>query len=120
MKIFRIFLYFASCILHFTFFSSAQRYDPSKVKKKAIQLYNQALDRAGEGNLSLAADLFKKCIEADNKYVDAYLSLAGVYGQEKKYSICVEYYEKAFALDSDYTIEYKLPYSIDLAGLGKF
>ena len=31
-----------------------------------------------------------------------------------------DYYEKAFALDLNYTIEYKLPYSINLAGAGEF
>lgn len=101
-------------------FSFAQHYNPSKVKKKAIKLYNEALDRAEEGNLALAASLFKQSIDADDKYLDAYLSLAGVFGQEKNYASCIEYYEKAFALDSDYTIEYKLPYSINLAGMGRF
>jgi tetratricopeptide (TPR) repeat protein len=38
----------------------------------------------------------------------------------KNYKSSTEYYEKAFALDSNYTIEYKLPYSINLAGMGEF
>jgi outer membrane protein OmpA-like peptidoglycan-associated protein/tetratricopeptide (TPR) repeat protein len=98
----------------------AQPYDPSKVNKKAIPLYNQAMQRAEDGNFTLAAGLLQQCISIDKKYVDAYLSLAGVYGQIKNYHSSVEYYEKAFAQDSDYTIEYKLPYSINLAGMGEF
>ncbi|MDP4264328.1 MAG: OmpA family protein [Bacteroidota bacterium] len=113
------FLYFIFFIFHFSF-SSAQPYDPSKVNKKAVQLYNQAIERAQDGNLTLAAGLFLKCIETDNKYVDAYLALASVYGKLNVYKSSVEYYEKAFAIDTDYTIEFKLSYSIQLAGLGEF
>jgi hypothetical protein len=29
-------------------------------------------------------------------------------------------YEKAFAIDSNYTSDYRLPYSINLAGIGEF
>ncbi|OQY92953.1 MAG: flagellar motor protein MotB [Sphingobacteriales bacterium UTBCD1] len=108
------------CLSLLTFGATAQNYDPAKVKKKAVQLYNQALEKAEDGNLALAASLFLKSIETDNAYVDAYLSLAGVYGQEKNYQSSVDYYEKAFALDSDYTIEFKLSYSINLAGMGRF
>jgi outer membrane protein OmpA-like peptidoglycan-associated protein/tetratricopeptide (TPR) repeat protein len=95
-------------------------YDPSKVNKKAIGFYNQAMERAEDGRLPLAVGLLLKAIETDDKYVDAYLSLAGVYGQLKNYKNSIEYYEKAFALDSGYTLELKLPYSVQLAGIGQF
>ena len=98
----------------------AQEYDPSKIDKKAKALYEQGIERARDGQYTLAVGLLLQAIEKDKKYVDAYLSLAGVYGQMKHYEKCVEYYEKAFALDADYTMEYKLPYSINLAGMGKF
>lgn len=98
----------------------AQEYDPSKVNKKARALYDQALELATSDQLLPAADLLKKAIDTDKKYLDAYLSLAGVYGQLKDYSNSVLFYEKAFALDTGYTIEYKLPYSINLAGMGEF
>jgi outer membrane protein OmpA-like peptidoglycan-associated protein/tetratricopeptide (TPR) repeat protein/ribosomal protein L24E len=78
------------------------------------------MERANDGNLTLAAGLLLQCIETDNKYLEAYLSLAGVYGQLKNYKSSVDYYEKAFAQDPDYTMEYKLSYSIQLAGLGEF
>lgn len=97
-----------------------QPYDPSKVNKKAIPLYEQALERAGDGHLPQAAGLLLKCIELDARYADAYLSLAGVYGQMKNYRVSTDYYEKAFAIDTAYTMDYKLPYSINLAGDGQF
>ena len=104
----------------FTLNDSFSQYNPEKVSKKAVQLYNQAMERAEDGNLASAAGLLQQAIEADKNYVDAYLSLAGVYGQIKNYNSSSKYYEQAFILDSDYTIEYKLPYSINRAGQGDF
>ena len=109
-----------SVILFSFFLSFSQPYNPDKVNKKAISLYNQAIERAQDGNLASAVGLLQQAIETDKKYVDAYLSLAGVFGQLKNYTSSGKYYEQAFALDSDYTIEYKLPYSINLAGQGEF
>ncbi len=114
-KLFLLCIIFLTCIAGF-----AQPYDPSKVNKKAIPLYEQALERAGDGHLPQAAGLLLKCIELDARYVDAYLSLAGVYGQMKNYRASTDYYEKAFAIDTAYTMDYKLPYSINLAGNGLF
>jgi outer membrane protein OmpA-like peptidoglycan-associated protein/tetratricopeptide (TPR) repeat protein len=112
-------LYFLFPLFNFSFLS-AQTYDPSKVNKKAVVLYNQAMERAQDDNLTLAAGLLLKAIETDTKYLEAYLSLAAVYGKLKSYKSSVEYYEKAFTLDSVYTLDYKFSYSIQLAGLGEF
>ena len=120
MKQFRLFLFFTFFIALLTFSSSAQPYDPSKINKKAVALYNQALERANDGNLTNAAGLLLKAIETDKNYVDAYLSLAAVYGKLKSYKSSTENYEKAFAIDSNYTLDYKLAYSIQLAGSGEF
>lgn len=98
----------------------AQSYDPSRVDKKAFGFYNQAMEKAQDGRMDEAAQFLIKAIEADPSYLDAYLSLAGVYGQQKNYKASTEYYEKAFPMDADYTMEYKLPYSINLAGQGEF
>ncbi|MEO7393804.1 MAG: flagellar motor protein MotB, partial [Chitinophagaceae bacterium] len=114
----RLFLFFCASILFTAGF--AQPYNPEKINKKAIAFYNQAIERAQDGNLASAAGLLQQAIEADKKYVDAYLSLAGVFGQIKNYNSSRKYYEEAFAIDSNYTIEYKLPYSINLSGQGEF
>lgn len=98
----------------------AQPYDPEKVNKKAKELYSQAMERAQDGNIPSAIGLLLKCTELDNKFVDAYLSLGGAYGQLKNYNSSIKYYEQAFALDSIYSIDYKLPFSINLAGIGEF
>src|SRR5882724_7153873 len=112
-------LLFVGCLVLFLT-SFSQGYDPEKINKKAVAIYNQALEKAQGGSYKDAITLLLKSIDADNKYVDAYLSLAGVYGQTKDYPNSTAWYEKAFAQDSDYTVEYKLPYSINLAGMGEF
>ena len=112
-----IFIFF--CLLTIAHCSFAQ-YDPSKINKKAFQLYNQAIQRAEDGNFTSAVGLLLQAIETDKNYVDAYLSLAKAYNEIKNYKNSVDYYEKAFALDTNYTIDYKLLYSDNLAGLGEF
>ncbi|MFM2338990.1 MAG: hypothetical protein RL115_2183 [Bacteroidota bacterium] len=96
------------------------QYNASKINKKAIGYYGMALQRAEEGNLTLAAGLLQQAIEADNNYVDAYLSLAGLYGKLKNYQNSIKQYEKAFALDSIYTLDYRYLYAAKLAGIGAF
>ena len=109
-------LVFTSLI--FVSLTFGQGYDPEKINKKAVTVYNQALEKAQGRDYKAAVNLLLQSINIDSKYVDAYLSLAGVYGQLKDYPNSTTWYEKAFAQDSDYTVEYKLPYSINLAGMG--
>lgn len=111
---------FAFCILLFTSFASHAQYDQSKISKKSIQIYNQALEKLGYGEYEDAVLLLKEALQHDNNYLDAMLSLAGVFGELKQHQLSVTTYEQAFALDSNYTSEYRLPYAINLAGLGQF
>lgn len=107
------------CLLSFANCLSAQ-YDPGKINKKAVALYKQAMERANDGSLTNAAGLLQQAIETDKNYVDAYLTLAAVYGKLKSYKSSTANYEKAFAIDTNYTLDYKLAYSIQLAGAGEF
>lgn len=107
-----------SCLLFRHSFS--QPYDPEKVSKKAVQLFNQAYERAQDGNYANALGFLLEAIKADDKYADAYLALGNIYGKLKNYRSSTEYYEKAFAIDSNYTLQDKLPYSVNLAGMGEF
>ncbi len=100
--------------------SSAQVYNPSNRSPKAQKLYNDGITKAQDGNYNEAISFFQQAIYLDTNYIDAYLSLAGVYGQLKNNMLAVEYYEKAIAKDTVYTKLYKLPYSINLAGIGQF
>lgn len=109
----------AYCLLLIANFSFAQ-YDPSKIDKKAIEAFNKAYEKAQEEKYNDAIELLKEAIERDKNYVDAYLSLAGIYGQIKNAEQSVSYYEKGFQLDSNFSSSYRLPYSINLAKLGQF
>jgi outer membrane protein OmpA-like peptidoglycan-associated protein/tetratricopeptide (TPR) repeat protein len=100
--------------------TALSQYSVSKVNKKAIDSYNRAMDKVQNDDYKAAIPIFQEAIQKDPNYVDAYLSLAGVYGQIKDYQHSVDTYEKAFAMDSNYTSFYKLSYSINLAGLGEF
>ncbi len=102
------------------FAAKAQTYNPENISGKAVKLYAKAVTQIADGNLKEAIETLNKTIAADENYVDAYLSLAGVYGEMKNYNNAIATYEKAFAKDSGYTNIYKLPYSINLAGAGKF
>ncbi len=100
--------------------SFSQPYDPLKVSKKAVSLFTTAQSKAEEGNISEAFSLLEQAIATDNRYVDAYLLQALLFSDRKKYNDCIAAYEKAFSIDSVYTFDYKLPYSINLAGKGEF
>jgi outer membrane protein OmpA-like peptidoglycan-associated protein len=102
------------------YFSAAQWYDPLKVKTKATDIYLQAISNAQNGKLPVAIKMINDALKIEPKFVDAYLSVAGMYAEGKDYNKSVNHFEKAFALDSVYTKSYLLPYSISLAGAGKF
>lgn len=96
------------------------QYDLNKINKKAVEAYNKGIEKAQDGKYKDAIESFEEAIRRDANYIDAYLSLAGVYGQMKKYEQSVSYYEKAFPLDTAYTSDYRLSYAINLAGMGRF
>ena len=98
----------------------AQPYNPEKVNKKAVSLFNLARQRAEDGSLMNAAGLLVQAIAIDNKYADAYLALASIQGKLKNYPASITSYEKAFLLDSNYTLDYKPLYASRLAGIGSF
>ena len=100
--------------------SFAQWYDPAKVNKKAGDIYAQAYENAQDQKYRAAIDKINKAIEIEPRFVDAFLSRAGIYANLKKYDSSVIDFEKGLQLDSVYSITYLLPYSISLAGLGQF
>ncbi|HEY2349603.1 MAG TPA: hypothetical protein VGH64_11320, partial [Puia sp.] len=96
------------------------QYDPAKIDKKAVQLFDQSMMEGRERNLKAGVELLKKAVAVDNHYADAYLSMAGMYTELKNYQAAVDNYKIARSIDSIYFKDYSLSYSIPLAGLGKF
>ena len=111
---FTIFNVLVFCALH------AQPYDPEKVNAKAAALHSQGLQQATDGNFKEGIRLLERAVQIDNRFEDAYLSIAGMYAELKNYDSAIINYEKARAIDSAYFKDYNLPYSIDLAGKGLF
>jgi outer membrane protein OmpA-like peptidoglycan-associated protein len=109
-------------LLSFLSFSRswAQGYQPDKVNTKAITFYEQAIRQLEDERYQLGILLLKKSVQLDSNFADALLSLAGVYGQLKKYDSSILWYERVRLIDSNYFAPYGLPYSINLAGKGDF
>ncbi|MEO5890656.1 MAG: OmpA family protein [Ferruginibacter sp.] len=107
-------------LLSVSFYCTAQWYNPDKVNKKAADIYARAYEDAQEQKYGNAIDKINKAITIEPKFLDAFLSRAGIYANLKKYDSSVIDYEKAFQLDSVYSFTYLLPYSISLSGIGQF
>ena len=99
---------------------NAQVSNLAKINPRAVKMYNEGLAKATDNRFDDAISYLLQAIYLDSNYVDAYLSLAGVYGQTRKPDLSVEYYQKALRKDSAATKVYKLPYAINLAGMGNF
>ena len=108
-------------LFNFSFFTSiAQWYDPEKVNKKAGEIYGQAYEEATAGNYTAAFKHLNDALVLEPKFVDVFLSRAGIYAEQKKYALSVADFETGLKMDSVYSKTYLLPYSISLAGVGKF
>ncbi|MFT3910586.1 MAG: OmpA family protein [Ferruginibacter sp.] len=100
--------------------SPAQWYDPERVNKKAHDIYMKAYDDAMNGKFKESMAHLDEALKIEPNYVEVYLSRAGIYADMKNYSASASDFEKAFRLDSVFSSTYELPYSISLAGIGKF
>ncbi len=100
--------------------AKSQWYDPEKVDHKANTIYNLAINKARNGDYASSIKMINESLKIEPKFVDAYLSLAGIYADLKDYQSSVDNFDKAFSLDSVYAEDYYLPYSISLAGTGRF
>ena len=117
---YKSFIFTSYILLLTSYMANAQWYDPMKVKPKATDIYLQAITKAQNGNLPDAIKMVNDALKIEPKFVDAYISIAGMYAEQKNYNESVNQFEKAFALDSIYSKTSLLPYSISLAGAGKF
>jgi outer membrane protein OmpA-like peptidoglycan-associated protein/tetratricopeptide (TPR) repeat protein len=108
-------------ITNFLFLISiAQWYDPDKVNAKAREVYTGAYEKAVERNYTASLKLLEEALRMEPKFVEVYLSRAGVYAEMKNYQQSVNDFETGFKMDSVFSATYLLPYSISLAGTGQF
>ncbi len=108
--------------IFFTTFGAAAQsnYNSDKVNKKAKEVYEKAMLQIQDGLLKESIPLLEKAIAYDTGFLDAYLSLGGVYGELKNYGESVKYYKKVKEIDAEYFKYFNLSYSINLAGMGRF
>ncbi len=111
-------LFFLFCFILLN--SNAQWYDPEKVNKKAKKVYEAAYDLAVQGEYEKSLGKLDEALAIEPKYVEVYLSRAGINADMKNYISSVSDFKKAFALDSIFSATYLLPFSISLAGIGDF
>jgi len=116
MQKFLLIIIFSSFFLQ----SRSQGYDPKKVNHKAITIYTLAINKAQNGDYGSAIKMINESLKIEPNYLDAYLSLGGIYADMNDYKQSVSNFEKAFAIDSAFAQDYYLPYSISLAGCGRF
>lgn len=95
-------------------------YDPDKVPKKAQDLYEKAYEKSQAFAYDESIKLLMDAVKIDPRFLDAYASIGGLYGEKKNYEKSIEYYDKARAIDSGYFKDFNLPFSINLAGKGDF
>jgi outer membrane protein OmpA-like peptidoglycan-associated protein/tetratricopeptide (TPR) repeat protein len=95
------------------------KYNPDSLNKKAAALNDRAM-QISDDDIPGAIHLLQQAVQIDPNYEDAWLSIAGMYGNLKDYPRAIGNYEKARSIDSNYFTHYNLPYSIDLAGTGDF
>ena len=101
-------------------FAKAQWYNPDKINKRAGDIYALAYEEASSGKYEVSIKHINEAIKLEPKFVDAFLSRAGIYANLKKYDSSVIDFETSLLMDSAYSKTYLLPYSISLAGAGKF
>ena len=92
MKAFLKIIFFVNLLLLIAGSSFAQHYDPSRISTKAQKMYNDGITKAQDGNYNEAISFFQQAIYLEPNYVDALLSLAGVYGQMRNNEPAVEFY----------------------------
>lgn len=100
--------------------AKAQWYDPEKVNRKAYAIYEEAYDKARNGDYAGSIASINEAIAIDPRFVEAYLSRSGVQADLRNYAESVTDFELAWELDSVFSHNNLLPYSISLAGTGAF
>src|SRR6187551_118226 len=95
-----------SAFLLCSFQAIQAQYNPAKVNKKAVQLYQKAMGLAQTDELQASIETLRQAVRIDSSYEEAYLSIAGMYGSFKDYQAAVDNYEKAKAIDSNFFIDY--------------
>ncbi len=89
------------------FFGSANAQSPepqkdfNNPKPASASVYNLGLKSYEQGDIESAITFFKKAIELDPDFVDAYYNLGAIYKKQKKYFYAIEALQKAIQINPD-------------------
>ncbi len=97
-----------------------QWYDVSKINKRAVAALENSRSDIEMGQYQNALTQIRNAIQIDHKYIDAYISLGGIFSRMKRYDSAVHYYRNAIDMDTVYCKEQYLPYSIALSANAQF
>lgn len=103
-----------------SFVANAQWYNPDNMNKKAQTTYYQAIENLRGGEWEKGRNGLYQTLKQEPKFVEAWLSLMGAYGEKKRYDSAIISFKKAWDMDSVFSSDYLLSYSINLAGKGNF
>jgi outer membrane protein OmpA-like peptidoglycan-associated protein/tetratricopeptide (TPR) repeat protein len=99
---------------------AAQAYNPDKVSRKAVQLYEKAFQKASENQTKEAVTLLQEATSADENYADAWIALGRLQLELKNYPYSVICFKRAQFIDLNYFKPHWLSYASGLAGTGDF
>ena len=99
---------------------AAQAYNPDKVSRKAVQLYEKAFQKASENQTKEAVTLLQEATSADENYADAWIALGRLQLELKNYPYSVICFKRAQFIDLNYFKPHWLSYASGLAGTGEF
>jgi outer membrane protein OmpA-like peptidoglycan-associated protein len=99
---------------------SAQWYNPEKMNKKSQATYFQAIENLRAGQWETGRNLLYQTLKQEPNFVEAWLSLMGAYGEKKRYDSAILSYRQAWKMDSIFSADWMLSYTINLAGTGDF
>lgn len=99
----RISLFYIVILLLSTTSCLAQKHGHyASSNKKAIKLFEGAIEFYNVGKSQNAIDYLNRALEKDPNFVDAYLFLGDVYSSKNSFEVAMNYYNKALKINPNY------------------
>ena len=78
-------------------------------KPASASLYNLGLKSYEQGDLKSAISFFKRAIDLDPEFVDAYYNLGAIYKKQKDFPLAIDSFQKAYNINhEDYEVAFEL------------
>ncbi len=78
-------------------------------KPASASLYNLGLKSYEQGDVKSAVSFFRRAIDLDPEFVDAYYNLGAIYKKQKDFPLAINSFQKAFDINNeDYDVAFEL------------